>query len=132
MHGISTSIEGVAIVSSNWVPGHEVVKTIGFVYGITVRSRGLGRNITAGLRSLAGGEIQEYVEMMEQSRDEALNRMAQHAKQLGANAVISTAFDSNEISQYMQEILAYGTAVLIDAASDRTEEGIPEKKLGML
>jgi uncharacterized protein YbjQ (UPF0145 family) len=131
MHGISTSIEGVAIVSSNWVPGHEVVKTIGFVYGITVRSRGLGRNITAGLRSLAGGEIQEYVEMMEQSRDEALNRMAQHAKQLGANAVISTAFDSNEISQYMQEILAYGTAVLIDAASDRTEEGIPEKKLGM-
>jgi uncharacterized protein YbjQ (UPF0145 family) len=132
MHGISTSIEGVAIVSSNWVPGHEVVKTIGFVYGITVRSRGLGRNITAGLRSLAGGEIQEYVEMMEQSRDEALNRMAQHAKQLGANAVISTAFDSNEISQYMQEILAYGTAVLIDAASDRTEEGIPEKKLGIL
>jgi uncharacterized protein YbjQ (UPF0145 family) len=132
MHGISTSIEGVAIVSSNWVPGHEVVKTIGFVYGITVRSRGLGRNITAGLRSLAGGEIQEYVEMMEQSRDEALNRMAQHAKQLGANAVISTAFDSNEISQYMQEILAYGTAVLIDAASDRTEEEIPEKKLGIL
>ncbi len=132
MHGISTSIEGVAIVSSNWVPGHEVVKTIGFVYGITVRSRGLGRNITAGLRSLAGGEIQEYVEMMEQSRDEALNRMAQHAKQLGANAVISTAFDSNEISQYMQEILAYGTAVLIDAANDRTEEGIPEKKLGIL
>ncbi len=132
MHGVSTSIEGVAIVSSNWVPGHEVVKTIGFVYGITVRSRGLGRNITAGLRSLAGGEIQEYVEMMEQSRDEALNRMAQHAKQLGANAVISTAFDSNEISQYMQEILAYGTAVLIDAASDRTEEGIPEKKLGIL
>ena len=132
MHGISTDIEGVAIVSSNWVPGHEVVKTIGFVYGITVRSRGLGRNITAGLRSLAGGEIQEYVEMMEQSRDEALNRMAQHAKQLGANAVISTAFDSNEISQYMQEILAYGTAVLIDAANDRTGEGIPEKKLGIL
>ncbi len=132
MQGISTTIEGVAIVSSNWVPGHEVVKTIGFVYGITVRSRGLGRNITAGLRSLAGGEIQEYVEMMEQSRDEALSRMAQHAKQLGANAVISTAFDSNEISQYMQEILAYGTAVLIDAASDRAEEGIPEKKLGIL
>ena len=67
MHGISTSIDGVTIVSSNWVPGLKVIKTVGFVYGITVRSRGLGRNITAGLRSLGGGEIQEYVQMMEQS-----------------------------------------------------------------
>ena len=129
MHGISTSIDGVTIVSSNWVPGLKVIKTVGFVYGITVRSRGLGRNITAGLRSLGGGEIQEYVQMMEQSRDEALNRMAQHAKQLGANAVISTAFDSNEISQYMQEILAYGTAVLVDAADNNAIERIPEEKL---
>jgi len=132
MHGFSTNIDGVTIVSSNWVPGLKVIKTIGFVYGITVRSRGLGRNITAGLRSLAGGEIQEYVQMMEQSRDEALNRMAQHAKQLGANAVISTAFDSNEVSQYMQEILAYGTAVLVDAANNHATEGMPEEKLGIL
>ena len=131
MHGISTSIDGVTIVSSNWIPGLKVIKTVGFVYGITVRSRGLGRNITAGLRSLGGGEIQEYVQMMEQSRDEALNRMAQHAKQLGANAVISTAFDSNEISQYMQEILAYGTAVLVDAADNNAIERIPEEKLGI-
>jgi len=132
MHGISTNIDGVTIVSSNWIPGLKVIKTVGFVYGITVRSRGLGRNITAGLRSLAGGEIQEYVQMMEQSRDEALNRMAQHAKQLGANAVISTAFDSNEISQYMQEILAYGTAVLVDVTDNHAMEGIPEEKLGIL
>jgi len=131
MHGISTNIDGVTIVSSNWVPGLKVIKTVGFVYGITVRSRGLGRNITAGLRSLAGGEIQEYVQMMEQSRDEALNRMAQHAKQLGANAIISTGFDSNEISQYMQEILAYGTAVLVDATDNHAVEGIPEEKLGI-
>jgi len=132
MHGISTNIDGVTIVSSNWIPGIKIVKTVGFVYGITVRSRGLGRNITAGLRSLAGGEIQEYVQMMEQSRDEALNRMAQHAKQLGANAVISTGFDSNEISQYMQEILAYGTAVLIDTADNHTMMEPPEEKLGIL
>jgi len=131
MHGISTNIDGVTIVSSNWIPGIKIVKTVGFVYGIIVRSRGLGRNITAGLRSLAGGEIQEYVQMMEQSRDEALNRMVQHAKQLGANAVISTGFDSNEISQYMQEILAYGTAVLVDATDNHTVEGIPEEKLGI-
>ena len=70
--------------------------------------------------------------MMEQSRDDALNRMAQHAKQLGANAVISTAFDSNEISQYMQEILAYGTAVLIDTADNHTMMETPEEKLDIL
>ena len=132
MHGISTNIDGVTVVSSNWIPGHKIVRTVGFVYGITVRSRGLGRNITAGLRSLAGGEIQEYVQMMEQSRDEALNRMAQHAKQLGANAVISTGFDSNEISQYMQEILAYGTAVLIDTADNHTMMETSEEKLDIL
>lgn len=132
MYGISTDVDGVTIVSSNWVPGLKIVKTVGFVYGITVRSRGLGRNITAGLRSLAGGEIQEYVQMMEHSRDEALNRMAQHAKQLGANAVISTAFDSNEISQYMQEILAYGTAVLIDTVDNHTTMKTPEEELGIL
>lgn len=107
------NIEGVIVVSSNWIPGHNIKETRGFVYGLTVRSRGLGRNITAGLRSLAGGEIHEYVEMMQQSRDEALYRMVEHAKAVGANGVISTYFDSSEISDYMQEILAYGTAVVI-------------------
>ncbi len=109
------NIQGVLVVSSNWIPGHNIKETRGFVYGLTVRSRGLGRNITAGLRSIAGGEIHEYVEMMQQSRDEALYRMVEHAKALGANGVISTYFDSSEISDYMQEILAYGTAVIIEA-----------------
>lgn len=108
------NIHGVIVVSSNWIPGHVIRETRGFVYGLTVRSRGLGRNITAGLRSIAGGEIHEYVEMMQQSRDEALFRMVEHAKAVGANAVISTYFDSSEISDYMQEILAYGTAVVIE------------------
>jgi len=108
------NIQGVIVVSSNWIPGHTIRETRGFVYGLTVRSRGLGRNITAGLRSIAGGEIHEYVEMMQQSRDEALFRMVEHAKAVGANGVISTYFDSSEISDYMQEILAYGTAVIIE------------------
>ncbi|MGZ4953455.1 MAG: heavy metal-binding domain-containing protein, partial [Halobacteriota archaeon] len=82
-------MQGVIVVSSNWIPGHTVRETRGFVYGLTVRSRGLGRNITAGLRSIAGGEIHEYVEMMQQSRDEALFRMVEHAKAVGANGVIS-------------------------------------------
>ncbi len=107
------NIQGVIVVSSNWIPGYTIKDTLGFVYGLTVRSRGLGRNITAGLRSIAGGEIHEYVEMMQQSRDEALYRMVEHAKAVGANGVISTSFDSSEISDYMQEILAYGTAVII-------------------
>ena len=78
-----------------------------------MRSRGLGRNITAGLHSLAGGEIREYVEMMQQARDEALYRMVEYAKAVGANGVISTYFDSSEIFDYTQEILAYGTAVIV-------------------
>ena len=107
------TIDGVLVVSSNWVPGYTIIETRGFIYGLTVRSRGLGRNITAGLRSLAGGEIREYVEMMQHARDEALYRLVEHAKAVGANAMISAFFDSSEISDYMQEILAYGTAVVI-------------------
>jgi len=107
------TIDGILVVSSNWIPGYTIIETRGFIYGLTVRSRGLGRNITAGLRSLAGGEIREYVEMMQHARDEALYRLVEHAKAVGANAVISAYFDSSEISDYRQEILAYGTGVVI-------------------
>ncbi|MGZ7095840.1 MAG: heavy metal-binding domain-containing protein, partial [Methanobacterium sp.] len=70
--------------------------------------------ISAGIRSMFGGEIKEYVKMMEDSRDEALNRMIDHAKDMGANAIISVRFDSNDISDIMQEILAYGTAIIVE------------------
>ena len=89
-----------------------LVETKGFVYGLTVRSRGVGGQVSAGLRSLVGGEIKEYVSMMEDSRDEALERLIEHAKQLGGNAIVAVRFDSNDISNVMQEILAYGTAVV--------------------
>ena len=102
------------VVSSNYVPGYKSVETHGFVYGLTVRSRGLGGQIGAGLRSMFGGEIKEYVKMMEESRDEALRRMVRHAQSMGANAVISVRYDSNDISDVMQEILAYGTAVTVE------------------
>ncbi|MCG2828533.1 heavy metal-binding domain-containing protein [Methanothermobacter sp. DP] len=101
-------------VTSNYVPGYRAVETLGFVYGLTVRSRGLGGQIGAGLRSIVGGEIKEYVTMMEHSRQEALERMLDHARELGANAVISVRFDSDSISDIMQEILAYGTAVIVE------------------
>lgn len=101
------------VVSSNHVPGYEVVETKGFCYGLTVRSRGVGGQIGAGIRSVFGGEIKEYVKMMEETRDEAIYRMISHAQQMGANAVISVRYDSNEVSNVMQEILAYGTAVVV-------------------
>ncbi len=90
------------------------LETKGFVYGLTVRSRGVGGQVSAGLRSLVGGEIKEYVSMMEDSRDEALERLIEHAKQLGGNAIVAVRFDSNDISNVMQEILAYGTAVVVE------------------
>jgi uncharacterized protein YbjQ (UPF0145 family) len=111
--GVSlVSVDEFIIVSSNYVPGYEILETKGFVYGLTVRSRGVGGQIGAGLRSVFGGEIKEYVQMMQESRNEALERCIEHARELGANAIISARFDSDAISDIMQEILAYGTAVV--------------------
>ncbi|MGZ7159669.1 MAG: heavy metal-binding domain-containing protein, partial [Methanobacterium sp.] len=86
---IEVSLSDVIVASSNNIPGYEVIEARGFCYGLTVRSRGAGVQIGAGIRSLFGGEIKEYVKMMEDSRDEALYRMIDHAKEMSANAVIS-------------------------------------------
>ena len=102
------------VVSMPFVPGYRVTRTIGVTYGLIVRSRGLGRNIVAGFRSLGGGEITEYTQLLEQSRHEALSRLKDHAKSLGANAVLSVTFDTSEMSEVMTEILAYGTAVVVE------------------
>lgn len=107
------SVDDFIIVSSNYVPGYEILETKGFVYGLTVRSRGVGGRIGAGVRSMFGGEIKEYVHMMEETRDEALKKAIQHAQDMGANAIISARYDSDEISDIMQEILVYGTAVVV-------------------
>ncbi len=106
------------LLTSNYAPGYKVDKVLGLTYGITVRSRGVGGNLMAGLRSLAGGEIKEYTEMAHQARQQALDRLAEHAQGLGANAVISVMFDSTEIGNTMDEIIAFGTAVVISPAPD--------------
>lgn len=107
--------EGDVIVATTpYVPGYKIVKVLGIALGITVRSRGLGGRFIAGLRSLVGGEINEFTELAEQARRQAIERMIRHAKELGANAVISFRLDSNEISEYMDEIIAYGTAVVVE------------------
>jgi uncharacterized protein YbjQ (UPF0145 family) len=110
----ATFADDIVVVTSNFVPGYKAVETLGFVYGLTVRSRGVGGQIGAGIRSMFGGEIKEYVKMMEESRNQALERMIAHARSMGANAIISSRFDSDQISDIMQEILAYGTAVIIE------------------
>ena len=83
------SFEEFPISTSNYVPGYKVVEVKGFVYGLTVRARGLGGDIGAGLKGILGGEIKQYVTMMEDSRDESVQRCIEHAKDLGANAIIS-------------------------------------------
>lgn len=104
------------VVTTENVKGHEVKEVLGHVFGVTVRSRGLGGNLMAGLRSLGGGEIKEYTEMLEDARKGAIDRMVKNAHAMGANGVIMMRFDSGEIGQTMSEIVAYGTAVILTEA----------------
>lgn len=112
------SFEEFPISTSNYISGYKVVETKGLVYGLTVRARGIGGDIGAGIKGLIGGEIKQYVVMMEESREESIKRCIEHAKDMGANAIISLRMDSDSISQNMQEVLAYGTAVVIEKKED--------------
>jgi uncharacterized protein YbjQ (UPF0145 family) len=119
------------VTTTPYVPGHAVLETKGHVFGLVVRSRGLGGNIAASLRSLVGGEIREYTELLEDTRRQALDRMIENATLVGANAVISFRFDSSELGNTMSEIVAYGTAVVVEAdgadspAAGRTGASVP-------
>ena len=105
------------VVTTEDVAGHRIVETKGQVFGLVVRSRGLGGNIMAGLRSIAGGEITEYTSLLEDARRHATDRMVANATAMGANAVVRMMFDSSEIGQTMSEIVAYGTAVVVEPTS---------------
>lgn len=94
--------------------GRRVSETVGQVFGVVVRSRGLGANIMAGLRSIVGGEIIEYTELLEETRRHAVDRMVQNAQSMGADAILMMRFDSSETGQSMSEIVAYGTAVTLE------------------
>ncbi|HKK01898.1 MAG TPA: heavy metal-binding domain-containing protein [Desulfuromonadales bacterium] len=104
------------IVTTENIPGYRVSEVKGQVFGVVVRSRGLGGNIMAGLRSLAGGEITEYTQLLEEARRHAVDRMVKNAKLMHANAIVMMRFDSSEIGQTMSEIVAYGTAVVVENA----------------
>ncbi|HET6236729.1 MAG TPA: YbjQ family protein [Acetobacteraceae bacterium] len=105
------------VATTETVAGHQVRQTIGQCFGVVVRSRGLGGNIMAGLRSIVGGEITEYTQMLEEARRHAVDRLIQNATLMGANAILMMRFDSSEIGQTMSEIVAYGTAVVLDPIS---------------
>jgi uncharacterized protein YbjQ (UPF0145 family) len=111
------------VTTTPFVAAHRVVESKGQVFGLVVRSRGLAGNISAGLRSLVGGEIHEYTELLEDTRRQALDRMVRNATLMGANAVISMRFDSSELNNSMSEIVAYGTAVVI-AADDSAPQAL--------
>ncbi len=113
-----TSSRPMIVTTTENIPGTRVVKTIGQVFGLTVRSRSLGDNIAAGLKGLVGGEIGSYVKLNEDSRRQALDRMVQNAAAMGANAVTMMRFDSTEMGRSMSEIVAYGTARIVETVTD--------------
>lgn len=109
------------VATAPFIAGHRVVETKGQTFGLVVRSRGFSGNIMAGLRSIAGGEIKEYTQLLEDTRRQALDRLVQNATLMGANAVISMRFDSSELAGTMSEIVAYGTAVVVQPDSSASQ-----------
>ena len=99
------------ITASNDIPGSKVKEVLGLVMGNTIRAKHLGKDIVAGLRNIVGGELNEYTEMLAESRKQALARMEEEAKKLGADAIVNVRFTTSSVMQGAAEMLAYGTAV---------------------
>lgn len=110
---LETSRSMIVTTTEN-VSGARVTKNLGQVFGLTVRSRSLGGNIAAGFKSLVGGEIRSYVKLNEDARRQAVDRMVENAAAMGANAITMMRFDSTEMARSMSEIVAYGTAQVIE------------------
>jgi len=102
------------IVNTDFVPGQRVSKICGMVRGSTIRAKHIGKDLLAALRNLVGGEIKEYTEMLVEARNEALKRMEQQAEELNADAVINVRFATSQVMSGAAELLAYGTAVLLE------------------
>jgi uncharacterized protein YbjQ (UPF0145 family) len=102
------------IVTSENLSGYKITAHLGQVYGVVVRSRGMAGNFVAGLRTILGGEIKELSSLVEDTRRQALDRLAANATAMGANAVVMMRFDSGSIGQMMNEVVAYGTAVRVE------------------
>jgi uncharacterized protein YbjQ (UPF0145 family) len=107
----------LVVVTTPFVSGYRVTRVIGTTFGLIVRSRGLGQNIFAYFRAWGGGEIKVYTHLLEQVRHQALEILVEHAKSLGANAVVSVGFDTSDMGGSMTEVLAYGTAIAVEPDS---------------
>jgi uncharacterized protein YbjQ (UPF0145 family) len=105
------------VTTSFELQGYRVTQHLGVVRGITVRSRSIFGNIAGGLQSLVGGRLSVYVELCEKTREEAFQELLQHAAARGANAIINMRYDANEITDGVTEVLAYGTAVVVEKAN---------------
>ena len=96
------------------LPGKRVRENLGICFGLVVRSMGFAKGFTAGFKSLRQGEVSEYTDLLEDARRHAIDRMVANAKLLGANAILAMRFDSSEMGQQLTEVVAYGTAVVIE------------------
>ncbi|HEX9974568.1 MAG TPA: YbjQ family protein [bacterium] len=102
------------VVSSSTIAGKKIVKTLGLVRGNTIRARHIGKDILAVFKNIVGGEIEEYTKLMSEAREQALDRMIERAEELGANAIVDIRFSTSYIMGAASEILAFGTAVIIE------------------
>lgn len=96
------------------LPGYRVTRNLGVVRGVTVRSRGIGGQLAATIRSFGGGQIHEYVQLCEEARAEAFQYMVRNAEEMGANAIVGIRYDATELATNMTEVIAYGTAVVVE------------------
>jgi uncharacterized protein YbjQ (UPF0145 family) len=102
------------VVTTDEVPGKRIVRTLGLVRGNSVRARHIGRDLLAALKNIVGGEVHEYTKLLAESREQALDRMVREAHGLQANAIVGSRFVTAQVSQGMAELLAYGTAVVLE------------------
>jgi uncharacterized protein YbjQ (UPF0145 family) len=102
------------LATTDTIPGKTITQCFGLVRGNTIRGRHVGKDILAALRNLVGGEIAEYTKLLGESREQAIDRMIEEAKKLGANAIVGIRFSTSEVATHAAEILAYGTAVVVE------------------
>jgi uncharacterized protein YbjQ (UPF0145 family) len=112
-------MENILVVTTNNIPGYEVVEVHGEVFGLIVRSRNLFSNFGASLRTIFGGEVRGYTKLLADTRVQALDRLKNEAQTKGANAILMMRFDSGDIGQQMNEVVAYGTAVTVKQTADK-------------
>lgn len=104
------------VTTTGAISGARIVRTLGIVRGNTIRARHVGRDIVAGLRTIVGGEVSEYTKLLAEAREQALDRMVEEARGLGGNAVIEVRFSTSQVMSGAAELLAYGTAVVVEEA----------------